>query len=180
MALIKTHQLDIITLLETHLDEECNCSFLHRLGKAWSGNFVSVVGRSGGILVAQKSSSIKATTISKNTQSLNLVMETPCMSPQIFSAIYASTSVHTRRSLWTLLSALGSVSLSQFLYNDFSTILFIDEKLGGRPFLLSSSVLDFQNFVFNSGLLDFGFYGSRFTWSNKALQDLCQVGLCPW
>lgn len=52
MALIKTHQLDIITLLETHLDEECNCSFLRRLGKAWSGDFVSVVGRSGGILVA--------------------------------------------------------------------------------------------------------------------------------
>lgn len=53
------------------------------------------------------------------------------------------------------------------LWGDLNAILSADEKKGGRPFVLSSSVLDFKQFVFYDNLFYAGFSGSKYTWCNN-------------
>jgi hypothetical protein len=54
------------------------------------------------------------------------------------------------------------------LLGDFNSILSSSEKSGGRCFG-SSSHNDFADFVHSNALVDLGFVGNRFTWSNHRL-----------
>jgi hypothetical protein len=51
------------------------------------------------------------------------------------------------------------------LLGDFNSILSPFEKSGGRNFG-SSSHNDFVDFVHSNALVDLGFVGNKFTWSN--------------
>lgn len=93
-------------------------------------------------------------------------MESPSTSHWLFSIVYISTSMLSHYSLWNIYAGLETGSLPWILYSDFNTILSTDDKLGGRPFQLSNFVLDFQNFIFRTGLY-FDFHEQHFTWCNN-------------
>jgi hypothetical protein len=71
-----------------------------------------------------------------------------------------------RLDFWSFLSDLGtSFRGAWLLLGDFNSILSPSEKCGGHDFG-SSSHNEFTDFVNSNALVDLGFVGNRFTWSN--------------
>ena len=94
--------------------------------------------------------------------------------PDFFiTAIYASSNWRKRRQLWSQLTEFHQIHVSDtvpwLLLGDFNSILDSSEKLGGRldPFVANSK--EFKDFVSNTQLLDLGFVGTKFTWSNNRM-----------
>lgn len=81
------------------------------------------------------------------------------------SFVYASTSIHHRRSLWNDLSSL-STSLPLLVLGDFNSVLGAQEKLRGKTPNISSCA-DFGGFIDNCNLVQMNYSGVRYTWSNK-------------
>lgn len=87
----------------------------------------------------------------------------------LFSFVYASCNYVTRRVLFDELISFGEgVSVPWLVGGDFNCVTSPDEKVGGRPPFMPS-LTDFHSFQSASGLIDAGFSGSPFTWSNNQL-----------
>lgn len=81
--------------------------------------------------------------------------------------IYASCNVDFTRELYEELIRAGRlIDKPWLLGGDFNAILSPMEKKGGTLGSLIS-MTDFQNFVAGVGLMDAGFVGNPFTWSNN-------------
>jgi hypothetical protein len=67
----------------------------------------------------------------------------------------------------------GSFEAPWLCIGDFNSILSQSEKQGGRP-VASTSHCPFKNFIENFGMVDLGFAGNPFTWSNnrKGLENI--------
>ena len=59
------------------------------------------------------------------------------------------------------------VSLPWVLLGDFNEMISEDEKMGGLP-LNRNRISAFRNCMDKCGLMDLGFQGPRFTWTNKS------------
>jgi hypothetical protein len=80
--------------------------------------------------------------------------------------VYAPRTVQNRFALWSNLSTLGNPFNGHWLLlSDFNAILSAADKCGGRSFG-STSHLDFVDFMQTNALVDLGFVGNNFTWSN--------------
>jgi hypothetical protein len=75
-------------------------------------------------------------------------------------------SIQNHSGFWPKLTDLGnSFGGPWLLLGDFNAILSSTEKYGGRS-LGSTSQLEFVDFVKSNALVDLGFVGNKFTWSN--------------
>lgn len=71
-----------------------------------------------------------------------------------------------RPDFWDTLTTIGSAFTGPWcLLGDFNALLSQADKLGGRP-VSSSSSGGFQRFITDFGLIDVGFLGHPYTWSN--------------
>ncbi|XP_028109543.1 uncharacterized protein LOC114308200 [Camellia sinensis] len=87
-------------------------------------------------------------------------------SPWLFSAIYASPTFNSRRLLWENLTSLAdSHNTPWLIMGDFNELLTSLDKFGGRPINLSRA-LKFKECMDHCGMLDLGFSGPKFTWTN--------------
>ncbi|KAL7083946.1 hypothetical protein ACP275_14G193900 [Erythranthe tilingii] len=99
-------------------------------------------------------------------QAITVSITTLSKPPFTASFVYASCSQRSRKDLWAHLSAMNEViSDPWFMGGDFNATLDVSEKKGGLNDV--TRLHDFQNFVIQSGLLDAGFIGNPFTWSNN-------------
>jgi hypothetical protein len=77
---------------------------------------------------------------------------------------------HTRQrcsDFWSFLSELGNYfGGAWLLLGDFNSILSSSEKSGGHGFG-NSGHEEFADFMHFNALVDLGFVGNRFTWSNR-------------
>lgn len=84
----------------------------------------------------------------------------------MLSAIYASPNPLFRLDLWDYLIGLGVVvNLPWLLIGDFNQIVHHSEKCGGVP-TAEVRLRAFQQVIMSCNLIDLGFSGPRFTWSN--------------
>ena len=80
--------------------------------------------------------------------------------------MYAPHISQGRALFWNSLANLGnSIGGGRLLLGDFNSILSFSEKCGGCAFG-SSTHYDFVDFVHSNALIDLGFIGNKFTWSN--------------
>lgn len=85
----------------------------------------------------------------------------------IVSFVYASNKSVERARLWNDVSEEAvRVDEPWFILGDFNAITHEEEKKGGQRFE-NKSASDFRNFILANGLLDAGFSGNKFTWSNN-------------
>lgn len=93
----------------------------------------------------------------------------------LLSAVYASPRFAERQMLWENLTIISSLhSLLWIMAGDFNEVLLGEDKLGGRP-VNSYTALKFQESLNSCRMIDLGFLGLRFTWSNnKPLSQLVQ------
>ena len=66
------------------------------------------------------------------------------------------------------------VSLPWVLLGDFNEMISEDEKMGGLP-LNRNRIFAFRNCMDKCGLMDLGFQGPRFTWTNKSPVWQCNI-----
>ena len=85
----------------------------------------------------------------------------------VFSAIYASPKLHCRKILWDELKTMASnMHLSWLALGDFNEVVNQSEKLGGNKISLSRSNL-YASTMDDCNLIDIGYNGPKFTWTNK-------------
>jgi hypothetical protein len=84
----------------------------------------------------------------------------------LLSAIYASPRRSERRILWKNLSVIALLhNLPWVMVGDFNDILSCEEKWGGnRP--VASRIREFRDCLNDCNMIDMGFSGPKFTWSN--------------
>lgn len=85
----------------------------------------------------------------------------------LISAIYASPKYSGRRLLWNNLALAASLhNLPWVMLGDFNEILSSNEKFGGLLVNVSRA-LKFKCSLDTCGMLDLGFHGPKFTWTNR-------------
>ena len=76
-----------------------------------------------------------------------------------------------------------NISLPWILLGDFNDMIFEEEKLGGLP-VNRTCIVAFRNCLDKYGLIDLGFHGPRFMWTNKSpvwlstIKEQLDRGLC--
>jgi hypothetical protein len=84
----------------------------------------------------------------------------------LLSGVYAPPTSQDQSVFWDFLFDLGnSFGGAWLLLGDFNSILSSSKKSGGRDFGFSSHG-NFVDFVHSNALVDLGFVGNKFTWSN--------------
>nr|XP_023873993.1 uncharacterized protein LOC111986559 [Quercus suber] len=85
----------------------------------------------------------------------------------LISAIYASPRSAERHILWNNLNKVVELhDMPWVIAGDFNEILTAEDKFGGKAVGVSSSLL-FKECLDNCNMIDIGFAGRWFTWTNK-------------
>ena len=85
----------------------------------------------------------------------------------LFTAIYASPRIAERHILWENLIKVAKMhDMPWVLVGDFNEPLMEGDKFGGRTVSVSRS-LPFKECLDKCSMIDIGFAGPRFTWTNK-------------
>ena len=85
----------------------------------------------------------------------------------LFTAVYASPRTAERHILWENLNKVAELhNMPWVLAGDFNEPLLNEDKFGGRAVSVNRPLL-FKECLDNCGMIDIGFSGPRFTWTNK-------------
>ena len=93
----------------------------------------------------------------------------------MFNAMYSSPRTAERIILWNTLIKVSELhNMPLVLAGDFNEPLLGEDKFGGRPVSVNRSLL-FKECLDKCSMIDIGFTGPRFTWTNKRdIQALIQ------
>ncbi|KAJ4821091.1 Endonuclease/exonuclease/phosphatase family protein [Rhynchospora pubera] len=86
--------------------------------------------------------------------------------PWVLVGVYGDPEHNENPLLWETLTQLIALYGSVCLIGDFNEIVSTDEKYGGRNRLTADGER-FKQFIFEAGLVDLGYKGPAFTWTNK-------------
>ncbi|WOL14017.1 hypothetical protein Cni_G22797 [Canna indica] len=112
-VLLKKHNLDLVLLVESHLDDVNSALCIRRFGDLWDGDYVPGNGRSDGIILVWKRNLYKMS------------------DPWLLTGLYASDCKEERLLLWELLSNINSEDSPWLVVDDFNCITSQEEKKGG-------------------------------------------------
>jgi hypothetical protein len=161
----RSHRPDLIFLSETKVQPQAIQSTFNRLGYPFLLQ-VPPSGLRGGLVVAWKPGVEAEPVILDQNQISCLIYSDPPHNRWLLSCVYAPPTREKRAEFWHKLSLTGnSFGGSWLAFGDFNAVLYAREKSGGRG-LGSSSSNVFADFVNINGLVDLGFNGNPFTWSN--------------
>ncbi|KAK7852451.1 hypothetical protein CFP56_039082 [Quercus suber] len=125
------------------------------------------IGYAGGLWLLWNSDRVEVSLISKIEQEIHVTVKV-CASDfsWIFFAVYASPRFEERSILWNNLSALAELhNMAWVIAGEFNEPLVEDDKFGGRTVSMNRS-LQFKDCLDKCNMVDLGFSGPRFTWSN--------------
>jgi len=164
-AIIRKHNPDVIFLTETKTASHLASPILNQLG------FVNMLqappcGSKGGLLLAWKNDiNFVSVCVSSNIISVWYYSVDPTVKC-LFSFVYGPPYKKTDLEFWMALADFGNTySVPWICMGDFNTISSSDDKLGGRPFD-HFSFNPINEFMDSFGMVDLGFSGNPFTWSN--------------
>lgn len=125
------------------------------------------MGRSSGIVLLWHDNVVVVTNVRQSSQELHAIVKVSHhTTPWLLSVIYANTNYNYRNWLW---DELGNISTQfngpWFACGDFNEILTQEEKWGGRPINITRTNR-FHVCINQCGLIDLGFKGPKYTWSN--------------
>ncbi|KAL4390846.1 hypothetical protein AHAS_Ahas03G0185900 [Arachis hypogaea] len=122
------------------------------------------MGFSGGIWICWNDNNISINTIESDPQYIHAKITSPGREDWFMTAVYANPQPQGRRALWPKLQNLANRMQSPWiLTGDFNEIKDPTEKKGGGQ-VDYRACSRFSAWINNSGLIDLGFMGSRFTW----------------
>ncbi|XP_073149021.1 uncharacterized protein [Henckelia pumila] len=161
-ALVKEKRVKILAILEPMiaLDQRF---MTRRLG------FQRVLSNVSGHIWVFFADDVKAECVLDHAQFLHLRVSAPFLPTPVFcSFVYAKCDYILRHDLWASLLQVKPVGGPWLVGGDFNVVRDASECLGssgGRQLPMD----EFNHFVLDSALVDAGFEGSSFTWTNKSI-----------
>ncbi|XP_050264114.1 uncharacterized protein LOC126708367 [Quercus robur] len=126
------------------------------------------IGFTGGLWMLWDSDRVDVTPLADTEQEIHATVKVRnSNSSWLFTAMYASPRTAERHILWNNLINIGELhNLPWVLAGDFNEPLSEDDEFGGRAVSVSRSLL-FKECLDKCNMIDIGFLGPRFTWTNK-------------
>ncbi|XP_047251490.1 uncharacterized protein LOC124886655 [Capsicum annuum] len=172
-SMLSIHKPFMLALLETRMIN--HSTLIGNLGL--SKHIQSeATGQSRGLVLMWNEDKLSITDISASYQSIYVDVQV-YSPPSIWflSIIYAATSLSDRKSLWNQLETMANVvnkdtQNSWLIGGAFNKILTFSDKYGGNA-INNSRAGHFWNCINNCKLLNLGFKGSKYTWTNKRYRN---------
>lgn len=165
--LIRSNRPDVIFLSKTKLNDTTNFdSICKQLGFSMFHS-VPAQGSSGGLLLCWRDY-IQIDVLIDTPHLINcLVSPGISCTPWQLTLVYGPPIISHRYLFWDNLTKIGDTFNGAWLVaGDFNAILEQKDKIGGRP-ISSASSGGFHGMLDTNGLIDLGFYGHAYTWTNK-------------
>ena len=176
--LISWHNLVVMVIIETRVSDYRAEEVIK--GLPFDGfAILETIGFTGGIWLLWNSFMVHVEVLSLTEQEIHAPLQVQSLpSSWILSAIYASPKFKNRCILWENLEKVSDHhDLLWILMGDFNEVLEESEKFGGNS-LSVRRVREYIECMKHCNLLDLGFSGLKFTWTNKrGLRNLIQEWL---
>ena len=176
--LMDAHTPDVVILSETRLDGDRAHNVISKLPfDNW--HTTETLGFAGGLWLLWRTDLVEVQILNSTEQEIHaLVRPLSSNSFWLLSAVYASPRIAERRWLWDNLKTVADANvLPWVILGDFNDVIHGREKLGGNQVNLRRA-LDFKRCMDYCNMIDLGFVGPRFTWTNKRdLSNLIQERL---
>jgi hypothetical protein len=165
-GLVREHSPEILFLSETKTQSATAIVILNNLGYFLMSH-VSPIGSKGGLLLAWRHG-VNLECFSSTVNTINAwCYSDPPNKPWLLTCIYGPPEKFNNSIFWDSILNERKDYLGPWLcIGDLNVILSQDEKYGGRPFACSSTD-SFRSFLDSFGMIDLGFSGNPFTWTNK-------------
>lgn len=166
LHLVSIHNPDVVILTETRVGMENSLDIMRKLPFD-SHEIVEPVGFAGGIVVLWNSSNVVFNTISKGSQSVHGFVQVTSKNPFYLTAVYGNPKFRNRKVLWhDLIDFASHVNGPWSVIRDFNDITNENEKFGGRH-PNRRKMEAYRDCMNRCGLIDIGFSGPKFIWTNK-------------
>ncbi|KAL0012521.1 hypothetical protein SO802_007629 [Lithocarpus litseifolius] len=165
--LVHNHDPAIMVVMETRIGGDRAGDISDRL--PFDGAIHSdTIGFSGGIWLLWNSDKVQITQLAMSEQEIHVLVKVTSSSFEfIFSAIYTSPRFHERCILWNNLKNAADLHEKPWIIaGDFNEVLADGDKFGGRAVNSNRSLL-FKDCLDYCNMIDMGFTGPRFTWTNR-------------
>ncbi|XP_073283696.1 uncharacterized protein, partial [Primulina huaijiensis] len=161
-AFVKEKQIKVLTVLEPMIDLDQRF-MTRRLG------FSRVISNLSGHIWVFFAADVQAECVLDHAQFLHIKVSAPFLPTSVFcSFVYARCDYIERRDLWSSLLHVKPILGPWLVGGDFNVVRDASECLGTRGGRLLP-MEEFNTFIMDSGLIDAGFEGSSFTWTNKTI-----------
>ena len=163
---MRVHDPTIFVVMETHLGGEKAKNIMDRL--PFDGAIhVDTIGYAGGLWLMWNANKVEVTHLAKTEQEIHVTIKVRASNlVWLFSAIYASPRLAKRTILWNNLMHTAELhSMPWVIVENFNEPLSSADKLGGREVSISRSLL-LKKCLDKCNMVDLGYSGSRFTWTN--------------
>ena len=118
----------------------------------------------------------KLSTTEQEVHALVTLNTANSLGPWLLSVVYASPKIVERQLLWDNLSTISSLhALPWVIVGDFNEVLVGEDKFGGRTVNINRA-LRFQECLNTYKMIDIGFFGAHYTWSNNRQRSLFKRG----
>ncbi|XP_073062068.1 uncharacterized protein [Primulina eburnea] len=161
-SFVKEKQIKVLAVLEPMIDLDPRF-MTRRLG------FSGVISNLSGHIWVFFTADVRAECVFDHAQFLHIRVSASFLPTEIFcSFVYARCDYVQRRDLWASLLLVKPVLGPWLVGGDFNVVRDASECLGSRGGRLLP-MEEFNTFILDSGLIDAGFEGSSFTWTNKTI-----------
>ena len=165
--LAQTHDPAIFVIMETKLRGDRAREITDRL--PFDGAIhTDTIGYAGGLWLLWNSDLVEIESLAKTEQEIHVEVKVRSSNlTWIFSAVYASPRSEERIILWENLAKVADLHrLPWVLAGDFNEPLIDKDKFGGKGVSINRSLL-FKDCLDKCSMVDLGFAGPRYTWTNK-------------
>nr|XP_023874857.1 uncharacterized protein LOC111987377 [Quercus suber] len=169
--LTRIHDPAVFMVMETRLGGERAKGITDRF--PFDGAIhTETIGYSGGLWVLWNSNKVEDTQMANTEQEIHVSIKVRGSDfSWIFSAVYASPRLEERTISWNNLATVAeSHNLPWVIAGDFNELLNSDDKFGGREISINRSLM-FKECLVKCNMIDLGFLGPRFPWSNRREVD---------
>ena len=165
--LVQSHDPTILVVMETRVGGERAREITDKL--PFDGAIhTDTIGYSSGLWVLWNADKVEVSSLANIEQEIHIVDKVRSLnSSWLFSAVYASPRSTERQILWNNLMRVAEIqNMPWVIAGDFNEPLVEEDKFGGRAVSVSRSLL-FKKCLDKCNMIDIGFSGPRYTWSNR-------------
>ena len=165
--LVRTHNPTILVVMETWVGGGRAKEIIDCL--PFDGDILAeTIGYAGGVWLLWNSNRVEVEQLASIIQEIHAKVKVlPSNLSWILSAVYASPRIVERQVLWENLTKVAKLhSKPWIIAGNFNEPLTEVDKFGGRLVRINKSLL-FKDFLDKSNMVNMGFSGLRYTWTNK-------------
>ena len=166
-ALVHSHNPALMVVMETRIRGDRAKQITDRM--PFDGAYhTETIGYAGGLWFLWNSDRVEVTHLSSTEQEIHAVVKVRnSNSSWMLSAVYASPRTAERHILWNNLAKVSELhNMPWVVAGDFNEPLIGEDKFGGRAVSVNRSLL-FKECLDKCSMIDIGFSGPRFTWTNR-------------